>query len=182
MPKKSPFPFDRPDYIKNDHAGIEATSKLVEGLAKEWQKLKQQGVTLPYLEYQEVTDPELMDKPLTEEYARRKYAKAFKEVRDAKKRNAQARIKGGKAKKEKDTTLTIEKLIALINPPESLSNLNLLNAVKNYQYNNFSKTYLATAIKKHTNIGHSVRTIRRILGENKDVVLIRLAKATPQNK
>lgn len=180
MPKKSPFPFEIPDYIKHDPASFEDTRKVLEGLDKTWHQLRQQGVTLPFLEYQEVTDPELMDKPLTEEYARRKYAKAIAKVRSAKKRNAAARIKGGKAKKE--TALTIEKLIALLNTPESLSNNDLFHAVKNYQNRSFPKTYLAEAIKKHTNISHSVRTIRCILTDNGGAILADLAKATPQNK
>lgn len=177
MPKKSPFPFEKPDYIKNDHAGIEATCKLAEGLAKEWHQLRQQGVTLPYLEYQEVIDPELMDKPLTEEYARRKYAKAFKEVRLAKKRNAQARIKGSKAKKE--TTLTIEKLIALLNAPDSLNNKDLVEFITLYQDKKCSVNKIANIIGKYPHINYSGRSIRRILSVNKSAILISLDKSYP---
>ena len=180
MAKKIQLPFEVPEHLKKDPACIdELTRNLIESGEKEWHKLRQNGVTDAYLEYLDITDPELMEKPLSEPYARRKYAKAFKKIREAKKRNSKARVNGGKATRKQ--ALTIEKLVALLNTRESLSNSELLNAVKNYQDRSFSKTYLANNIKKHTNISHSVRTIRRILSTNKSVILINLAKATLQN-
>lgn len=180
MTKKMQLPFEVPEHLKKATAGIdELTPNLIESGEKEWHKFRKQGVTLELFEYLDITDPELMEKPMTEAYARRKYAEAFKKNREARKRNSEASINGGKAMQVK--ALTIQKLVALLNTRESLSNSELLNAVKNYQDRSFSKTYLANNIKKHTNISHSVRTIRRILSTNKSVILINLAKATLQN-
>ena len=180
MTKKMQLPFEVPEHLKKAPAGIdELTRNLIESGEKEEHKLRHNGVTDAFFEYLDITDPELMDKPLSEKYAKRIYANAFKKIREAKKRNARARVNGGKAMQVK--ALTIQKLVVLLNTRESLSNSELLNAVKNYQDRSFSKTYLANNIKKHTNISHSVRTIRRILSTNKSVILISLAKATLQN-
>ena len=91
MAKKIQFPFEVPEYLKKEHAGIdELTRNLIESGEKEWHKLRSRGVTEAYLEYLDITDPELMEKPMTEAYAKRKYAKAFKKIREAKKRNSKA--------------------------------------------------------------------------------------------
>ena len=180
MAKKIQLPFEVPEHLKKAPADIdELTRNLIESGEKEEHKLRHNGVTDAFFEYLDITDPELMEKPMTEAYARRKYAKAFKKNREARKRNSEASINGGKAMQVK--ALTIQKLVALLNTPESLSNSELLNAVKNYQDRSFSKIYLANNIKKHANISYSVRTIRRILSTKKSVILINLAKATPQN-
>ena len=180
MAKKIQLPFEVPEHLKKAPADIdELTLNLIESGEKEEHKLRHNGVTDAFFEYLDITDPELMEKPMTEAYARRKYAKAFKKNREARKRNSEASINGGKAMQVK--ALTIQKLVALLNTPESLSNSELLNAVKNYQDRSFSKIYLANNIKKHTNISYSVRTIRRILSTKKSVILINLAKATPKN-
>ena len=180
MAKKIQLPFEVPEHLKKAPADIdELTRNLIESGEKEEHKLRHNGVTDAFFEYLDITDPELMEKPMTEADARRKYAKAFKKNREARKRNSEASINGGKAMQVK--ALTIQKLVALLNTPESLSNSELLNAVKNYQDRSFSKIYLANNIKKHTNISYSVRTIRRILSTKKSVILINLAKATPQN-
>ena len=180
MAKKIQLPFEVPEHLKKAPADIdELTRNLIESGEKEENKLRHNGVTDAFFEYLDITDPELMEKPMTEAYARRKYAKAFKKNREARKRNSEASINGGKAMQVK--ALTIQKLVALLNTPESLSNSELLNAVKNYQDRSFSKIYLANNIKKHTNISYSVRTIRRILSTKKSVILINLAEATPKN-
>lgn len=180
MAKKIQLPFEVPEHLKKAPADIdELTRNLIESGEKEEHKLRHNGVTDAFFEYLDITDPELMEKPMTEAYARRKYAKAFKKNREARKRNSEASINGGKAMQVK--ALTIQKLVALLNTPESLSNSELLNAVKNYQDRSFSKIYLANNIKKHTNISYSVRTIRRILSTKKSVILINLAEATPKN-
>ena len=180
MAKKIQLPFEVPEHLKKAPADIdELTRNLIESGEKEEHKLRHNGVTDAFFEYLDITDPELMDKPLSEKYAKRIYANAFKKIREAKKRNARARVNGGKATRKQ--ALTIQKLVALLNTPESLSNSELLNAVKNYQDRSFSKIYLANNIKKHTNISYSVRTIRRILSNEKSVIMINLAKATPKN-
>ena len=180
MAKKIQFPFEVPEYLKKEHAGIdELTRNLIESGEKEWHKLRSRGVTEAYLEYLDITDPKLMEKPMTEAYAKRKYAKAFKKIREAKKRNSKARVNGGKVKQKQ--ALTIEKLVALLNTPDILNNKDLVDFINLYQNKKSSINKIAKMIEKYTCIGLSERTIRRILTNNKAVILINLAKATPKN-